>query len=298
MKHTTAIVGMGELGAALFHILSKRRDRGIESWDIDPLRMPVKKSLAAVVSYADTIFLTVPSSSLRLATMSIAPYCAKNAVVISCAKGIEHRSNKTADQILAELLRRGQSYAIMGGPMLAEELQNDKGGYAVIATKKERAFMCVQDVVGKTALILEWSRDVHGVALCGVLKNIYAIGLGVVDGLCLGDNIRGVILAHALREMMIVLECLGGKKETSLGCAGAGDLVATGSSRYSSNYTVGMQYGRGEKSERHCEGRASIDAFTALLKKQSKNVPLLFTIDTILRRNMDPRKAMERFLRA
>lgn len=296
MKHI-CIIGVGELGSAIAHILSVKKDVRIDCWDIDPSRVPGQKKLEEVVPCADVVFLTVPSSSLRSATVSVLPYLSVGTVVASCAKGIEQKSKKTADQILSELLRRGQPSAVIGGPMLAEELSGGGDGYAVVASKSKQTCKRVQDIFKKTPLHLEGSTDMHGVALCGVMKNMYAIGLGIVDGLKLGDNCRGRIVTQALREMMVVLPLLGGKKETVLGLAGIGDLIATGSSRYSSNYHVGVSYGKGEVSERHCEGHSSIGSLTSLVRGQSKNLPLLFTIKNILSGRIDSLRAFKKFLK-
>ena len=95
--------------------------------------------------------------------------------------------------------------------------------------------------------------------------------------------------------MMNVLPLLGGKKETALGVSGIGDLVATGSSRHSSNYMAGMDIGEGKERERHCEGRPSIAACAALVEKQKRNLPLLFTIKDILDDRINPLSAFKKF---
>lgn len=295
MKHV-CIIGVGELGSAIAHLLAEKKDIRIECWDIDPTRVPRQKNLDVSIPRADVVFLTVPSSSLRSAITSVTPHLSRKTVVVSCAKGIEWKSEKTADQILGELLRHGQPYAVIGGPMLAEELSGGGDGYAVVASSSKHAREFVQDIFKKTTLHLESSVDVRGVALSGVLKNIYAIGLGVVDGLGLGDNCRGKIITQALREMQVVLPLLRAKKETALGLSGIGDLVATGSSRYSSNYMVGMAIGQGKKIERHCEGRSSILACAALVKTRAKDLPLLFSIKKILDGKADVVRVIRNFI--
>lgn len=290
------IVGFGELGGALARIVTARRGLSVSCWDINPARVSGQKGLEEIIPRAEIVFLTVPSSSLRTALISILPYLSLKTVVVSCAKGIEQKSKKSVNQILSELLRRGQPYAVIGGPMLAEELSGDRHGYGVVASQSNRVCANVQSIFQRTPLHLECSTDVRGVALCGVLKNIYAIGLGIVDGLELGDNCRGNIITQSLHEMMIILPLLGGKKETALGLAGIGDLIATGSSRYSSNYSVGVHYGRGEKSVRYCEGQSSIAALTSLVKRQSKSLPLLFMVKNILHGEVDVNRTLRKFI--
>ncbi len=77
--------------------------------------------------------------------------------------------------------------------------------------------------------------------MCGVLKNVYAVGLGIASGLKLGSNFNGWLIAQAVHEMELVLPHLGGHSETGQSLAGLGDLIATGFSTYSTNRTCGIQ---------------------------------------------------------
>src|SRR3989338_844635 len=106
--------------------------------------------------------------------------------------------------------------------------------------------------------------DVRGVAVAGVLKNIYALGLGIAHALGWGENQKGWFVSRALREMARAAELLGGTRETMLGIAGLGDLVATGFSPHSHNRTTGALFvtdpGRFPKAE-------SINALPIIIKK-------------------------------
>jgi glycerol-3-phosphate dehydrogenase (NAD(P)+) len=263
----------------------------LDCWDIDPSLVPHQRPLEKIVPRADAVFLTVPSSCLRRALHSIAPHLSKKTVVVTCAKGMERHSKKTADQIMIEILPRAQQCAVIGGPMIAEELRAGRTGYGVVAARSTLSCALVQGLFRKTSLYLGCSSDMRGVALCGVLKNIYAIGLGIVDGLNLGDNTRGAVVMKAIREMMIIVPILGGKKDTVLGCAGVGDLVATGSSPHSSNYMVGRQRATSRVCNRHSEGRLSIETCAFVLRKELKRLPFFCMIKDVLSCKKDARQA-------
>jgi len=276
------IIGAGELGTAFASLLRGKRGIHLELWDTDPMKVSGQKQISEIAPPADIIFLCVPTAALRPALNTLAPLIARKTIVVSCAKGIEQKSRKTADEIFAQLLPSRQPFVVIGGPMLAEELQKGMFAFAVCATRSQKSYGHIKKIFEKTRLHLEYSHDVHGVALCGVLKNIYAIGLGIGDGLAMGDNFRGQLLTQAIREMLTLVPVLGGKKETVLGLSGVGDLIATGLSKYSSNYTVGYTYGKGEKCDQKSEGRLSIASLVLLLKGKKHTAPLLGAIKKIL----------------
>ncbi len=83
------------------------------------------------------------------------------------------------------------------------------------------------------------SSDVLGVAWCAILKNVYALSLGMCDGMSYSVNTKSALATWALREMAEFIETIGGKKETVLGLAGMGDLITTGFSEHGRNRQAG-----------------------------------------------------------
>ena len=75
--------------------------------------------------------------------------------------------------------------------------------------------------------------------MAGVLKNIYAIVLGIADGLEFDGNAKGWIAARATNEMLAIAETLGADKKIMLGTAGLADFIATAYSPYSRNREIG-----------------------------------------------------------
>jgi glycerol-3-phosphate dehydrogenase (NAD(P)+) len=63
-----------------------------------------------------------------------------------------------------------------------------------------------------------------------VLKNVYAIGFGIADGLLLGDNMRGHLAAAALEELSAIVGQMGVESSTPLRLTGPGDLITTATS--------------------------------------------------------------------
>ncbi len=267
MSNKIVIIGVGRIGRAIEKILQNKSEPGIiiELWDKDLFKVLNQKPLAKIVPLADFLFLCVPTNVTREILSSILPYLNKKTLVISPSKGIEENTLKTVADILEELLLNKAQYALLFGPMLAEELAKGIIGIGVVAIKKQEVFTKIETLFINTNLLLEYSLDVRGVALAGVLKNIYAIGLGISNSLGLGGNFKGWLIQKAAKEMAEIIELLGGKKETALGSAGLGDLVATGFSVYSYNYQVGEELAKTGKCLPKSEGLISLPSILKLL---------------------------------
>jgi glycerol-3-phosphate dehydrogenase len=122
---------------------------------------------------------------------------------------------------------------------------------------------------------------VRGVALCGALKNVYAIGLGVIKALGAGDNARGVYIAAAAEEMRHIVRLMGGREMTVYGYAGLADLIATGLSESSRNHQVGCALGK----RADClgsEGSRAALSFSELLGRKLRRFAILNALVRVL----------------
>lgn len=288
MKHIV-IIGAGELGSCVGNLLKKNKKLSIEWWDSDAAKVVDRKELIELIPRADAVLMCVPSWVFRMALAGIRPYLRKKTILISFAKGIEAKSNATMDVLLRRTLPPGQPFVLVSGPMLAEEIVEGLPAGAVFATKDPRVFRMASSLFAGTSITRCHSSDVRGVALAGVLKNIYAIGLGAVDGLELGMNVRGFFIVQAVREMGHILPLLGGKSATAHSLAGLGDLIATGSSVYSKNYTVGRELARTGVCTVESEGKASLQALEALLGIRAKHFRLFQMVKALLACKKSPR---------
>lgn len=279
-----AIIGYGELGMAIHRSLKNKKDLIVDVWD----KKSQKEKLEGVVLSAKVIFMCVPSWCLREALMAIEEYLSEEALVICLSKGIEANTSKTVDVVLEEVFGLKRAYAVLSGPMLAEELMDGKNGFGVLASRSKKAFPVVSDIFSETNLKIEYSNDLRGVALCGVLKNIYALGLGICDGLNLGSNTKGKLTIEAISEMVEIIDLLGGKKESALNTAGAADLITTAFSNFSRNREVGEILAKTGVCCLESEGYKSTSALINILGKKSSKFPFLTAIKLIILDNADP----------
>jgi len=284
------ILGAGRIGSAL-HKLCVKQGHSVHVWDIVPEMSRTDLPLEELAAEADVVIFGIPSQAVSEMGRKLKPHLKEHALVVVLAKGIDAQTRKTMDEILSEALE-AQPFALLSGPMLAEELVKDMGGAAVVGTARREDFERLCNVFKNTGLHLEHSDDVHGVALAGVLKNVFAIGLGIAGGLGWGDNMKGWLVAHSSGEMRAIIELLGGRKETALTQAGLGDMVATGFSPHSSNHKFGKALAETGKCDIRSEGCVSLPPLSKLLEGKADSLVVYNALRSIV---VDGKPARETF---
>ncbi|MBU1118939.1 hypothetical protein KKH43_03600 [Patescibacteria group bacterium] len=290
MNKHVVILGAGEIGTALSYAL-KKYDGPVDIWDIDESKLPEKKNLETILPHADIVLLCVPSWAARDALLQALKHVPKNTAFVSLSKGIDKKTHMTLDAILQEVVA-SHPFGLLGGPLLAEEIMGDKNGIGVLASKNKGIFTDLQTLFKKSCISLEYTNDVAGAALCGVVKNVYAISLGVAKGLGLGDNEIGWAVKQALKEMNQIVIHFGGRQETVYGSAGLGDFIATGFSSFSSNYAFGVEIAQKGKTDVKCEGVHSLVSLAHKIDIDNlSSVPLFLMLYSIVHDKRDVREA-------
>lgn len=269
------------------------------AWDILPGKVRGQKTLEEIVPNARVIFLCINSWHLKNAAKTLRPLLNPKTIIVSPSKGIDAKTGKTIDALLADAFGKTQPIALLSGPMLAHELAKGQFGAAVLATASAADFNIMNALFKKSALYLTHATDLRGTALAGVLKNIYALLLGVADGLHLNQNAKGVLAARATEEMQRVIKTLSPKSNAiaiTLGPAGLGDLIATGFSAASTNVRMGRALATGTQEERMSEGFMALPPLLKRLGTRAKHFPLLLATNTIIQKKTAPKKALQTLL--
>ena len=256
-----------------------------------------------VIMEADVILFACPSKALRETCRRVAQYRkdALNArAFLALCKGLEPDTFLLPHEVLNEELGKDASVGYLSGPTYARDVALGKPAAAVIATSGNKDLQTrIQTALSSSSLRAYGSDDVYGVGLGSCLKNIYAIAVGISDGLDLGDNARAALLTRSLHEMISLGESLGGRPETFYGLSGFGDLVATCTGEWSRNRNLGIDIGRGKKaaaviSEQRSvvEGFTATDCFDSLRKAKGLEAPILSEIRSILYEDKSPPEAL------
>lgn len=290
-----AFIGFGEIGGALAGLMKPHAE--IRAWDKDPAKvMGGVHSMDEAIDGTDAVFLCVPSWVIRQVAEEMRDKLPPKAVVISLAKGLEAVTLKTMDVVLREALRPHQPSGVMGGPLLAEELNEGLPGVGVIGAEDQFVFETIAPLFFGTALRLEYKSDSSAVALSSVLKNIYAVALGMSDGLGWGWNAKGWLAARGLQEMSDIVAQLKGDLDVTRGPAGAGDFLATALSPGSFNRETGRQIALTGECKTLSEGCRSIISILELLGSVRPNLPILFSLDQIINQHAPVKTVFQQLL--
>lgn len=274
------ILGAGDIGSAVHDLV--KRHASVEMWDSAKGKVPNQQPLKHIIPQADIVFLCLPSWCTRQALRSLLPHLSSRTVVVSLAKGIEVKTRLTVDGMMAGVLSKEQPTALLLGPMLATEIRAGLKASAVVASRQRAAAKKVMDLFAPTDLRLRYSSDVRGAALASVLKNVYALSLGIVEGLEWGGNRKGWIAAQAIKEMGEMISTLDGGWQTAFSDAGVPDFIATGFSRYSKNRTVGEMLVSGKPLPYRSEGLVSLPPLLKILGAKQKRFLLLQRIVAVI----------------
>ena len=249
--------------------------------------------LKEAVLEKDIIITAIPSSFLRNMAKEISKFIDKDTIIISVTKGLEDVTFKRMSEILKE--ETGNKVVALSGPNHAEEIVRKIPAATVIASKDLDILSKVKEVLETPYFKVYPHDDVEGIEICGAIKNITAIAVGICDSLKLGDNAKASIITLGLTEMNNVGRFFGAKRATFYGLAGVGDLVATCTSEHSRNRFVGKQIAEGKsfddiKKEMHgmvAEGIKTTKAIYDLAIKEKIDLPLTTQVYKVLYEKKD-----------
>ena len=212
-------------------------------------KVEITSDLKLAVNNADIILLVVSTTGVRPVCEQIKEIGGlnKSQILLNLSKGIELPSLKRMSEVILEVLP-DINFGVLSGPTLAREILEGKPTLATIASSNMEVAKKAQELINVPSLFRIYTNsDVIGVELGGSLKNVIAIASGFASSMGLGDNLRGSLLTRGMAEMVRVALALGAKVQTLYGLSGLGDLIATASSPYSRNYTVGSLLAQGKK---------------------------------------------------
>ena len=307
------IIGAGAIGTALGSVLAEtgRNSAVLHSIETDVVEsintksintryfptIPLTHALKAtsdnsVFQSADIIFLAIPSVVLMDYMVSIKSFIRPETILINLAKGFgcEH---KTIVRCLSEQFPN--PVCTLKGPSFAREILNRVPTGMTLGTVNSEAAATVSRIFEGTTLDIDHSSDPEGVEMLSILKNIYAIVIGIVDAHFNSPNIRFMILTKAFREMHNILLQFGGKEETIFMYCGFGDFTLTALNDLSRNRTLGLLIGKGFFSEHVShdlvlEGQVAVNVFYDEISKfrdVKKEFPIIAELYNIFNDHYD-----------
>ena len=162
------------------------------------------------VAAAEAIILAIPSAYMAEVLDSFSAEQLRTKKIISAVKGLLPGKNILINDYLSEQygFDVNQYFTIMG-PCHAEEVASEKLSYLTFSGLDEDATQSIADLFKNHYINTVINTDIFGVQFAAVLKNIYAVGSGMSQGLGYGDNFLSVLIANAADEMAVFLRKVG-----------------------------------------------------------------------------------------
>lgn len=318
-----AIIGAGSWGTALAIVLAPRFPK-VRLWVYEtdlaermsatrendvylpgaPLapHVEVTSELSEALRGAEVVLSVMPSHLVRVLYVQMLPFLNGSMVFVSATKGLENITLLRMSEVIAEVLTRHfkPRVAVISGPTFAREVARFEPTALVVASDNPALTECIQSAFSGPTFRLYTSTDSIGVEIGGSIKNVVAIGAGVLHGMGLGHNAMAALITRGLAEMTRLAVAMGGRAQTLSGLAGLGDLVLTCNGDLSRNRMVGVELAHGRKLEEIvgsmkmvAEGIKTTNAAADLAQRCSVEMPIAGQMYQMLHFGKPPREAIQ-----
>ena len=277
-------VGGGAIGTALGNVLARKgvdditilsiEEEVVESINSQRLNIvyfpnvKLSRNLKAtldveVLKDADVIFMAIPSTAVVGYLHENKAYINPKSIIVNLAKGFGRGDRLIHDCLVDEF---SNPLIMMKGPSFAREIINRQETGFTLACQNNGYFGEVADLFENTNVRFDYSNDINGVEYASILKNIYAIIIGMLDANYDSANMRSLFITKAINEMRNLAIAFGGQDITMFNYCGFGDFALTSLNDMSRNRTLGLLIGKGffnsGISEKVVlEGRIAVDVF-------------------------------------
>ncbi len=268
--------------------------------EFDTNKLDMSNDINYIVESYDIIIMAMPSAFIKsfLEPLNVSM---KDKFVVSAIKGIVPDDYVTVVEYLKERYELSyQQLGVLTGPSHAEEVALDRLSYITVVSPDIELAHILGDKISCKYVNVSYSTDLYGIEYATILKNIYAISVGMAIGLGYGDNFIAVLISNCAREMNNYLQesyptCDRETRESAY----LGDLLVTCYSLYSRNRRFGLLIGRGfnvksalNEMTMVAEGYFAAHCIKHLNEIHKVNMPIVDMVYNVLYRRMSARKSM------
>jgi len=209
------------------------------------------------------------------------PYVSSKHIWVITSKGIENDTLLFPTQIIDDVFSFESKKMVVVGPSFAKELVAKSITAVSIAAPSCQEGVELQQMLANAYFRPYVHTDLIGAQVGAAIKNIIALGVGILHGAGYSDNTKAFLLTRGIRETMLLAVVLGADAETVYGLSGVGDIVLTGMSSKSRNRQIGEYIGKGnmlddilQKTAYIPEGVNSAKSIHQLMKKCQLDMPV------------------------
>jgi glycerol-3-phosphate dehydrogenase (NAD(P)+) len=260
------------------------------------------------IERVELIFVTVPSVAAielfrEILVLKKSKTLAEDAVFVICSKGFDDQSVCFLSDSF-EKITGIKNYAVLSGPNFAIEVAGKVPTVTTIAAKNKKLAEKIIAALDNQHFKAHYFSDVKTAEICGIVKNIMAIGCGIIDGLDLGVNAKSALIMKGIEEIQLICGKFKAAKDVT-NPAGFGDIFLTCSSSKSRNNQLGQLIAKGKsykeivaESKKTYEGVSSAKSVSLIAKKMKVELPLCQTINAILTKKSSPKLISQKIVKA
>lgn len=317
------ILGAGAYGLALSHILAKNNCKVtvwsaidseykmIKRYKCNRLVLPgykiddkvtVTNNLEEALKGTKLIVIAIPVKYFRSTITEVKKYY-KHAHICIASKGIEQNSCLFPYDIVKKILKTNKIGIISGGTFAVDIISDVPMGIH-IASKSKNTLNIIKKCLECDTFKVDASNDILGTEFWGSIKNIMAIGCGIIDSMNYSDSTKSLFFTKCFKNITDLVYDFGGNKSTATTYAGIGDLYLTCTSIKSRNYTFGKMLGGNINKDyidefleaNTVEGYYTLKSFYTLTRKKKKKSKIINILYAIVYNNADI-KLLDEFLK-
>lgn len=256
----------------------------------------------AALSGCELAVVAVPLAGLRATLMQVGRLRPGLPVLYLC-KGFESGTGQFPHEVAEAALGPGTPAAVLSGPSFAADVARGAPAAVTLAARDGAFAARLSAALHGGRLRIYSTDDLTGVEVAGAVKNVVAIAAGISDGLGLGDSARAALVTRGLAEITRLGMRLGGRMETFLGLAGAGDLILTCTGGLSRNRRVGLGLAGGASLAavlaglgHVAEGVSTAPEVCRVAERAGADMPIVQAVAQVLDGSLRPDAAVEMLL--
>jgi len=299
-------IGFGNYGTALAHIVSKNNNVIIYSRNEDVVEyflkhkknknylcdikfndnVKVTNCLNDVINNIDILILAIPAQAVQQFLIQNKDMIADSLVIVNTSKGLSIIEKSNISQCISKICPNNIICSIQG-PSFAKEIVKELPTELIVASNSETNAAKVVKILTTNFTKISISTDIIGCEYSSSLKNVYAIGAGLLSGFGYENNSLASYITNAFNEQNELIKAVGGKND--INAATLGDLILTCYSNLSRNKTFGEKYAKGEVVDMQAstiEGLATIEVAVEIADKNKLKTPILRGIQKILKKDI------------
>lgn len=254
------------------------------NYDI-PSDIIISTNMKDVVSDSDVIIFATPSEFVGSVSSELSKFYNNQYIAIT-SKGIDNKSLLCLSDVIKMNINTDLIAVISGCTFASDMVKNSILGLNVASDNLD-TLNIISSILENDCLNVYKTSDVIGTEICGAVKNIMAIGSGIISGMGYPGSSSAMFMTLATKEIADLIKCLGGDVNTIFSFAGIGDLILTCSSKESRNYTLGNMLGKNIDTKDYInnttiEGLYTLKVVMDIAKKNNINMPIIMMINSVI----------------